>query len=221
LESSLPKLIKESVRWSRDETKKAGWTLQGGAKREKNSNRPKYFSMFLAGAYLEACALPDDPHAIHIKKTIEAFLAYGQDKEVVSSSEWDDVFEFIATCLTAPLSIHYSEVNKNLEDLLINIEMESDWIAWRIYAITFGMIDAVAQKMGLTQSKHLVFAIEFFISRMGKTPDSAAEIVGKLTAIRPGMALFQYIHKAGEVVSNVEDCSNLDGLLDLSELLHE
>ena len=222
IQSLLPRLLEESARWSSEGKLKAARNLQGDAKRKRNFDVASYVSLFITGAYLEALLLPHDPHAKHVKETIEKIVSPSNSKKPESSQESLDEFQnLIASFLVLPLSLHYGRVETSLSDYIVDINLDDDEISWKIYCIAYGMIDGLAQMKGMGQMEHIAVATIFLTSKMKLSPGDATDIVGKLARIKPDSPMFRYIYNGGLAITNYCNSEELDEFFSLSELLDE
>lgn len=218
--SLIPRLLEESARWSSEGKLKAARNLQNEAKRKRNFDVADYVSLFLSGAYLEALLLPNDPHAKHVRDTIEHLVPPAKKEKPESSSKHTaQLQDLIASCLVFPLALHYGRSDTNLSDFIANILSDDEEITWRVYCIAFGMMDAMAQMNRVSQAEHLAFSTMFFISKLEFSPEEATEIVGKLVRIKPDSPLFQYIYESGLAMTNYRDSQDLEEFFRLSKLL--
>jgi len=139
--------------------------------------------------------------------------------EPSSQSDQEGIYDLISNCLVLPLALHYRKEGTKLADYITDITWDDEEISWRIYCIAFGMIDAVTQMKGMSQTEHLALATMFFVSKMDDGPEQAADIVGRLIRIKQDSPMFRYIYEGGLAMSNYGKDQELDEFFKLAELL--
>ncbi|MDZ4251496.1 MAG: hypothetical protein U1A72_02875 [Sulfuritalea sp.] len=218
----IPRLQQEAVRWSNEGKLKAARNLQKAAKQRRDFDIADYVSLYFAGAHQEASLLPDDPHAQHVKQTIETLLSNELETQKPSASrQTQKAYELIAMCLVIPISIHYGRAGDSLGEFLRDIESDKKDIAWRIYCLAYGIVDALSQLRGISQTEHLALATMFFATEMNKSIEEATHIVGRLIKITPDAPLFRLIYQGGLAVSKYSDSEDLAEFYNLADLLSE
>ena len=103
-------------------------------------------------------------------------------------------------CLSLTLGFTYGRLFGTLalaEKQLLAMSKEK---RWRLHCATFGMIDALAQRKGMSQEVTSTVAAAFFQWRLFNTEAQGPYILMKTMQVRPGMDGGDFIVQGGQAI---------------------
>jgi len=203
--------------WSRDGKLKVAAQLQRKARDNKDFDIGQAYSYYLASAFIESMAR-DSPDAkmtfLHLG-TIAVEIEKQLNRQVQTRSarrESPDTFGMTDICMTAILTATFwpPSGEKATEDFMPKMEDLPLDGKILIVCVTFGVMDAVAQRTGQSETATLATMTAFLSQKMNYVEHVIPGIVRDLIAHsgKPGTKKYDYIRLGGRAALSILDNPN-------------